>query len=247
MTTMNATTILPLAVAASLLLSAGAGAATLTLNGTSFEAGSTPTITASFSGHSGGSVQDWIGVYPQGVVPDGDPTATAWEYVDGTQATGSWDLDGIFANPTNAHLGTWTAHFLSDNGYTHVPGVSEVDFDIVPASSITFGSDQATYDLGETVNINWSGNAGVTSTDWVGVYAAGATPGVDFSLTYQYATTASGSAGFSGLAAGDYDIYFLANDGYYQMGQTSITVVPEASGSVLAMVGLVILAVRRRR
>lgn len=244
---MNAKTILPVAVAATLLLPGGAGAATLTLNGASFEAGSNPTITASFSGHSGGTTSDWIGIYPQGVVPDGDPTATEWAYVDGTQATGSWDLDGIFANPTNAHLGTWTAHFLSNDTYNHVPGVSEVDFNIVPAAGITFSADQAIYELSETVNINWAGNAGVTSTDWVGVYAAGATPGVDFSLTYQYATTASGSAGFTGLAAGDYDIYFLANDGYYQMGQTSITVVPEASGSILAMAGLLLLAVRRRR
>ncbi|MBK1826644.1 hypothetical protein [Haloferula rosea] len=231
------------------LVHPAAHAATLTLNATTFRPGDA--ITASFADHSGGSSTDWIGVYPDGVVPTGDPAATSWGYVDGTQASGSADLDALATGTfelNNAYLGNWTVHFLSNNGYGAVAGtVGGVNFTVAPSLGIGLVADKASYEAGETIRFDWSGNDGFVSTDWIGIYRDGETPGVEFSTAFQYTSGTDGNlSGFDSLSAGDYDAYLLANDGYTVLAETSFSVVPEPSTFLLCASGLLLVRLRRR-
>jgi hypothetical protein len=69
----------------------------------------------------------------------------------------------------------------------------------------------------------------LSSSNWIGIYAAGQTPGQVGSITWQYAPSASGTVGFStsGLAAGSYAAWYCYNDGYTVLaGPDSFTVSP---------------------
>ncbi|MEY9844741.1 hypothetical protein ABH940_001810 [Streptacidiphilus sp. BW17] len=70
---------------------------------------------------------------------------------------------------------------------------------------------------GQAVNFSYSVPASdLSSTNWVGLYPAGATPGTQGSTTWQYTPAASGSVTFDtyGLAAGAYQVYLFSNNGY---------------------------------
>ncbi|GAA2817782.1 hypothetical protein GCM10010441_47820 [Kitasatospora paracochleata] len=59
--------------------------------------------------------------------------------------------------------------------------------------------------------------AQASSTNWVGIYPAGVTPGQQSSLSWQYAPNSAGALTFSTgklSGAGSYSVYYLANDGY---------------------------------
>ncbi|WP_193213474.1 PEP-CTERM sorting domain-containing protein [Luteolibacter marinus] len=234
------------------LAAATSQAATLSLNGTSFEAGSGAAITASFSNHTGGSATDWFGLYPQGEVPDGNPPATAWDYVDGTQSSGSLDV-GSFSRGggftlNNAYLGNWTVHFLANDTYGAVAGTAGGwNFTVTPAAGISLVPGKSEYQIGETINLAWAGNAGWVSTDWIGIYQAGELPGSEPSVVYQYTTGTGGNLDFAALAPGQYDAYLLANDGYTPISQTSFAVVPEPSLAALGLLGLGLVSFRRNR
>ncbi len=66
-----------------------------------------------------------------------------------------------------------------------------------------------------------------SSTNWIGIYPAGVTPGSQSSLIWAYATGTSGSSTFSttSLAAGSYAAWYCYNDGYTVLsGPTAFTV-----------------------
>lgn len=67
---------------------------------------------------------------------------------------------------------------------------------------------------------------------WIGLYGAGETPGDVSSTLWQYAPGAEGSISFTlDLPAGQYDIWFLAKDGYEALdGPHTITVVADPTG-----------------
>ena len=58
--------------------------------------------------------------------------------------------------------------------------------------------------------------ASLSSTNWVGLYKAGQTPGQTASTTYQYAPNSSGTLTFptTGIAPGNYGMFYLYNNGY---------------------------------
>ena len=72
--------------------------------------------------------------------------------------------------------------------------------------------------------------AGVTSTNWVGIYEPGQTPGTDASTTYQYTPDASGTVTFSTSSldgVGNYVAYFFYDNGYQVIaGPVSFSVTP---------------------
>lgn len=79
-------------------------------------------IEVAFSGGPGNAA-DWIGLYPQGIIPDGSPTASLWFYTNGTRTSGGNATSGsiTFANPSLA-AGSYSAWFLQNDGYTVLAG-----------------------------------------------------------------------------------------------------------------------------
>lgn len=75
------------------------------------------TITAIFS-NTPGNDTDWIGIYPDGVIPSGNPPSTLWFYTNNTQQPGGGTTSGTvkFEN-INLAPGYWTAFFLLNDGY----------------------------------------------------------------------------------------------------------------------------------
>ena len=70
---------------------------------------------------------------------------------------------------------------------------------------------------GDTVSFAYAVPAAqLSSTNWVGLYAPGAKPGVQGSTSWQYTPNASGSVTFdtSALTPGTYQVYLFANNGY---------------------------------
>ncbi|SFS00658.1 Phosphoesterase family protein [Dyella sp. OK004] len=66
-----------------------------------------------------------------------------------------------------------------------------------------------------------------STTNWVGIYNAGNTPGSQSSITWQYVPTANGNVAFdtSALSPGNYTAWYLYNDGYGVLnGPVSFTV-----------------------
>lgn len=207
-------------------------------------------LTATFSNHTGGTTKDWIGIYKDGQTPGSATPSTWWAYPspNGTNSTGSATTPATLFN--NSQIGTtWFARFFSNDGYGAVSGDTTVSFVIGSSPNITVAADKAVYDSSETINISWANNAGVVAKDWVGIYPTGETPDGDpVSTVWSYATTASGSKSFSGLAPGTYDVFLLANDGYYQLAKgQSFQVVPETSTAALGTVFLGAITLRRRR
>lgn len=90
----------------------------LFLNKTSFLKGEP--ITATFA-HGPGGASDWIGIYPQGVTPSGNPASTAWYYTNGSRTVGGSLTDGNVAfSTTSISPGQYNAWFLQNGGYTQL-------------------------------------------------------------------------------------------------------------------------------
>lgn len=70
---------------------------------------------------------------------------------------------------------------------------------------------------GGTITFSYSTPAStVSSTNWIGIYEPGQTPGVQYSTTYQYTPGASGTVTFSTtslVGVGPYVAYYFYNNG----------------------------------
>ena len=85
-----------------------------------------------------------------------------------------------------------------------------------PTSSITPAS--GTVAAGQALSVAYQTTAAdASSTNWVGLYPVGVTPGSQASITWQYATGTSGSVSFAASslpAAGTYALWYLYDNGY---------------------------------
>jgi len=84
---------------------------------------------------------------------------------------------------------------------------------------------------GSTITFSYSTPAaGVISTNWIGLYSAGQTPGQVASTTWQYAPGSGGTLTFSSASlngVGKYTAFYLYNNGYQVLaGPVSFSVVP---------------------
>lgn len=121
--------------------------ATFQLDKTSYAPGEA--IVASWIGST--STKDWVGIYPRGVVPDGDPVSTTWGYVTGASGSRS------FNTPSPVGLGNWTAWLLDNDGYGVKPGTSPVDFAVVnPLPDITAFTASSNFSGGAPVTLSWT-------------------------------------------------------------------------------------------
>jgi len=97
-------------------------------------------------------------------------------------------------------------------------------------------ADQSSYRSGQAIQITFSGGPG-NSTDWVGIYRVGQVPGQVASTLWQYVdgSQTAGAPGItsgvltfssSTLSAGQWNAFFLADNGYAVLASTAFTVAP---------------------
>jgi subtilisin len=190
------------------------------------------TVTATWSGIAAPTSTDWIGLYAAGT---GDLAFLTWVYVScsttpGAAAAGSC----AFQIPRGIGPGTYNLRLfaadrfgrLATSGTFTVTSSSSTSLDVAPSSVAAGGSVTAT----------WSGIAPPTSTDWIGLYAAG-TGDLAF-LTWVYincsttpgAAQAAGSCAFpipSGIGPGTYDLRLFAADAFGRLATSnSFSVTP---------------------
>lgn len=188
-------------------------------------------IVISFTGGPGNK-KDWIGVYPDGEIPDGNPGSTIWNYVDGTQAGNTGFTEGTVLFPTGlAFGGNWKAFLLKNDGYELL---AETAFTVLDPGSPLLHVGKRAYLPAEAISVTFT-NGPANAKDWVGIYPAGVTPDGDPGSTiWIYADGTSG--GVAGVAAGtvtfagglsapgNYVAYLLRDDGYEVIASESFTV-----------------------
>ncbi|MEZ0089110.1 alkaline phosphatase family protein [Streptacidiphilus sp. EB129] len=151
----------------------------------------------------------------QGTVPAGTTSASRYDhYSTARTIEAALGLQGITANDTYATP-------LND---AFVPGSAPA-----PAPTSTLTTATPSVSNGSSVTFQYSTPAGTTSsTNWIGIYPKGVTPGQQSSLTWQYAPSGSGSLTFSTSSLsglGSYDVWYLYNDGYTALaGPVPLTV-----------------------
>lgn len=99
-----------------------------------------------------------------------------------------------------------------------------------PAASPVFNSSTAELAEGGNIVFNYATpSAQFSTSNWVGIYKAGDTPGVNSSDVWQYVPTANGNVALStaGLSPGNYTAYYFSNGGYTRLGSPiNFTVTP---------------------
>jgi hypothetical protein len=189
------------------------------------------------------STTNWIGWYSGSNTP-GNVASTLWSYTQTGTTSEPSSSTGVAAGTdtfSTAGLtpGTYTVYFLYNNGYTVIG--SPLTITVVAAALSTTST---TVTAGQTVTFTYSAPSNQLSTsNWVGWYSGGATPGNGASTLWAYTQTgttsepasgsspvASGTVSFdtTGLAAGTYTVYFLYNNGYTVIG-TPLTITVKAA------------------
>ncbi|MCX4744377.1 alkaline phosphatase family protein [Kitasatospora sp. NBC_01287] len=149
----------------------------------------------------------------QGTVPAGTTSATRYDhYSTARTIEAALGVPGITANDTYATP-------LND---AFVPGSAPA-----PANTLTTATPSVAN--GSSVTFQYSTPpATAGSTNWIGIYPTGVTPGSQSSITWQYAPNGSGSLTFdtSKLSgAGNYAVWYLYDDGYTALaGPLALTV-----------------------
>ncbi|GAB2714831.1 alkaline phosphatase family protein [Kitasatospora kifunensis] len=149
----------------------------------------------------------------QGTVPAGTTSASRYDhYSTARTIEAALGLPGITANDTYATP-------LND---AFVPSSA-------PAPTSTLTTATPTVANGSSVTVQYTTPASsVSSTNWIGIYPVGVTPGQQSSLTWQYAPNGSGSLTFATSSLpgpGSYALWYLANDGYTPLaGPLALTV-----------------------
>jgi hypothetical protein len=180
-----------------------------------------------------GNIKDWIGIYPSGEVPDGDPASTVWAYVDNTQnglaglREGSVTfLEGL---PT---AGEWAIYFLLDDGYVTI---ATNFLTVLDRGQPLVRPTQRTFTARDPVRISFSGGPG-NPKDWIGIYRQGQVPGTGTPVLRLYVDgTPDGIVGqtdgtinfTTGLTEpGAYDVHFLFDDGFDILSSASFEILP---------------------
>ncbi|MFF7636491.1 alkaline phosphatase family protein [Kitasatospora sp. NPDC008050] len=149
----------------------------------------------------------------QGTVPAGTTSTSRYDhYSTARTIEAALGLPGITANDTYATP-------LND---AFVPGSA-------PAPTSTLTTATPSVANGSSVTFQYTTpSSSTSSTNWIGIYPVGVTPGQKSSLTWQYAPNAGGSLTFatSSLSGpGSYAVWYLYNDGYTALaGPLTLTV-----------------------
>lgn len=208
------------------------GAQSVTPDKTSYEIGEAIVVT--FAGGPA-NAKDWIGVYKEGETPGG-PSATIWNYVDGTQTGSAGLADGTVTFASGlAAAGNYVIYFLLNDGYDVLATASlTVTGPVDPPPTAVVATAHAAYFPGETFAVSFKGGPG-NPADWIGIYPEGAVPGGPASTLWFYVNgsrtagdgLSEGTVTFDGglNLGGTWVAYLLENDGYTILAQTTFSVV----------------------
>lgn len=180
---------------------------------------------------------DWIGIYKEGEIP-GKVDSTKYLYVGGGSSAGAGLANGevTFAGGLTTE-GNYVAYLLEKDGYRVL---AQDAFTVVAATAPLLRTDKQIYQKGEKITATFSRGPG-NAKDWIGIYAAGVTPGPG-STAFRYVdNTETGNTGVTdgtvtfntGLAIpGKWVAYLLENDDYTILAQDSFEVVLTGAGVV---------------
>jgi hypothetical protein len=128
--------------------------------------------------------------------------------------------------------------FTNNDGYA--PPIN-VAFQAGTVSGPQISLSSSSVAIGQSFGVAYSTpSATLSSTNWVGLYRPGQTPGDVASTVWQYAPSASGSLSFStsSLSVGSWDVYYLYNDGYTILaGPLSLNVTSAAAAKASVLTG----------
>jgi len=182
-----------------------------------------------------GNPKDWVGVYPQGVVP-GSVGSTIWLYTDGTTAGAKGYAEGSVTFASGLSLaGPWTAFLLANDGYSIL---AQIDLQVIDPTQPFVRPDKRVYLVGDPISVVFTNGPG-NAKDWIGIYPESRQPGNGSSLLWNYvngthtATTGQteGAVSFpSGLKTnGSFVAYLLLDDGYTIIASEPFSVVQPVS------------------
>jgi hypothetical protein len=164
-----------------------------------------PSITASASVYTQGdsmvftyvspkfSDSDWIGIYPHGEKPDGDPESIDWDYIP--------DSAGTLTFHTDLDPGIYDAYLLCCDGYD---SISACTFEVVSGNTAFVAPKSPVFEAGSPIELTFN-DPNFTEDDWIGLYFEGDDPMLVTSVTYAYLSSQSGTITFPGtLSGGNY-------------------------------------------
>jgi hypothetical protein len=212
-------------------------------------AGSSATV--SWSGIATPSPTDWIGLYTIGAA---DVAFKAWVYVNCSRTAGAAVASGqcAVAIPANLPGGTYEFRLFAANGYTRLATSNAMTVTATASAALT--ANPALIAPGGSVSVAWGGVSSPTTTDWVGLYAAGASDtsyirnpdgtGVWFytsssscDRTAGSGAKASGDCAFlipSTVSPGTYELRLFRNNGYTKLATSNALTLTSASGGTSA-------------
>ena len=177
----------------------------------------TETIIVNFT-YMQGNATDWIGVYPAGA-------GYEFENVIAYKQTGG-DINGS-VDFTDIPVGNYDvrAFFNNSLGQEATTSISVIDD---PAhNDVNLTTTKESYLHTETVTVNFQYMQGNT-TDWIGVYPAGA--GYEFENVIAYKQTGgdiNGSVSFTNIPVGDYDVRAFFNNSLKTEASTIISIISD--------------------
>ena len=181
----------------------------LTVSSTSVPAGNP--VTATWYAPAGSSATDWIGFYQTGA---DNRSYLAYKYTNGA-TTGTFTLN-------TPGPGTYEFRYLLNNGYTSVTKSPTVT---VTAATYTVDATPEPVGRNQTLNVAWTAPAGRSTRDWIAVFPAGA-PNTAYQQWIYTGGAQSGNFNFTAPStAGNYEVRYLLDDGYYDVRATDQFVV----------------------
>lgn len=164
------------------------------------------------------SSTDWIGIYPAGEIPDGDPPSLMYQYIT--------DTSGVAVFTDALPPGDYVAYLLCCDGYQVYAQVAfQIQDDDVPQGILL--ASQAQYGQGEPIQLEYASPA-FAENDWIGIYHVGDNPNTVLSIVWQYIPQESGTATFAGtLEPGLYKAYLFCCDSYTVYAQSAIFEITE--------------------
>jgi len=150
-----------------------------------------------------GNPRDWVGIYRKGQVP-GQVSSTKFSYV--ASPNGQVSFTGLTAGVE------YYAAFFTNDGYVEIAPRVPFFVGSVPAVALV----KTVLAVGEAAVATWT-NAPAGASDRIALYRVGQTPALNAPVQFRPASTASGTANFTGLPKGYYYATFVVNAGDFEL------------------------------